>query len=217
MQPKIDRHRDGSAHLIASASKILGENFTGVLVSDCLSVYDGIEAEQQQCYAHPLKALSKALKSEAGKGSAYLLELRALLHTAMLLKRLQDDLSDGQRRSLRQTLEERFEQLLATPRPADNQGQQEEKVRNRLRKQQNHLFTFLDYRAVDATHNLAERQLRPAVISRKLSCGNKTSNKTPNGANTWAILASLSATCQQQGDSFTQQVARAMVLKNRVA
>ncbi|MGB3298217.1 MAG: transposase, partial [Phormidesmis sp.] len=74
-------------------------------------------------------------------------------------------------------------------------------------------FTFLDHRAVNATNNLAERQLRPAVISRKLSCGNKTTN----GANTWAILASLAATAQQQGDSFTAQVARVVVLKNRAA
>jgi len=29
--------------------------------------------------------------------------------------------------------------------------------------------------------NLAERQLRPAVIARKVSCG----NKTPKGAQTW--------------------------------
>jgi transposase len=42
----------------------------------------------------------------------------------------------------------------------------EEAVANRLRKQQDHPFTFLDYEAVDATNNLAERQLRPAVISR---------------------------------------------------
>ena len=37
-----------------------------------------------------------------------------------------------------------------------------------------HLFTFLDHAVADATNNLAERQLRPAVISRKLSCGDKT-------------------------------------------
>lgn len=182
----------------ATAEAILGEAFKGVLVSDCLSVYDGIEGEQQKCYAHHLKALSKALQNEAGKGSAYLLELRALLHTAMLLKRLQDGLPGDQRQALRQALETRFEQLLATPRPPDNQD---------------HLFTFLDHRAVNATNNLAERQLRPAVISRKLSCGNKTTN----GANTWAILASLAATAQQQGDSFTAQVARVVVLKNRAA
>ena len=101
----------------ATAEAILSKDFKGVLVSDCLSVYDGIEGEQQKCYAHHLKALSKALQSEEGKGSAYLLELRALLHTAMLLKRFQDGLPDDQRQTLRQTLETRFEQLLATPRP----------------------------------------------------------------------------------------------------
>lgn len=197
----------------ATAEAILGDTFKGVLVSDCLSVYDGIDGIQQKCYAHHLKALSTALKHEAGKGSAYLLELRALLHMALLLKTLQESLPDDQQKTLRLSLEARFEQLLAEPRPTDEQGQQEEKVRNRLRKQQDHLFTFLDYPAVDATNNLAERQLRPAVISRKLSCG----NKTRNGANTWAILASLAATSQQRGDSFIEQVAHAMMLKNRVA
>jgi hypothetical protein len=84
-----------------------------------------------------------------------------------------------------------------------------------LAKQQDHLLTFLDYPEVDATNNLAERQLRPAVISRKLSCG----NKTPSGATTWSVLASLAATCQHHGvsDSFIEQVAHAMVLKNRAA
>lgn len=181
----------------ATAEAILSKDFKGILVSDCLAVYDGIEGEQQKCYAHHLKALSKALQSEAGKGSAYLLELRALLHTAMLLKLLQDGLPDDQRQALRRALEDSFEQLLASPSSLDNQGQQEEKVRERLHKQQEHLFTFLDHSAVDATNNLAERQLRPAVISRKLSCGNKTTN----GANTWAILASLAAQKQSRLDA----------------
>lgn len=126
-----------------------------------------------------------------------------MLHTALLLKGLQDGLPEAQRQTLRQSFETRFEQLLLGPRPPDDQGQQEEKVRNRLRKQQDHLFTFLDYPAVDATNNLAERQLRPVVTSRKLSCRNKTTK----GANTWAILASLVATSQQRGDSFIEQVA----------
>lgn len=85
----------------ATAEAILGNAFNGVLVSDCLSIYDGIKGVQQKCYAHHLKALSKALKSEAGKGSAYLLELRALLHTALLLKHLQEGLPEKQRQTLR--------------------------------------------------------------------------------------------------------------------
>ncbi len=43
-----------------------GQGFS-VLVSDRLSIYDGIEGEQQKCYAHYLEALSKALHSEAVK------------------------------------------------------------------------------------------------------------------------------------------------------
>lgn len=194
-----------------TAAGILGEHFGGVLVSDCLSVYDELNPLQQKCYAHHLKAISVALKTPEGKGSSYLLELRTLLHSAQLLKRLMPELSTQQCQQWRQFLEMRFDQLLAQPRgqPNDLQSQQEEKVRQRLLKQRDHLFTFLDYPAVEATNNRAERQLRPAVISRKISCG----NKTQQGASTWQILASLAATAAQRGDSFIDQVAQAMVLK----
>ena len=195
----------------ATAEAILGETFEGVLVSDCLSIYDGIEGVQQKCYAHHLKALSNALKTPEGKGSSYLLELRALLHGALILKRLQAQLPEARVQRMRDVLESRADRLLTPPRgdPTTEQRQPEEKLRQRLHKQRDHLFTFLDYPAVDATNNQAERQLRPAVISRKLSCG----NKTEQGANTWAILASLAATNAQRGDSFIEQVAQAMVLK----
>jgi transposase len=92
---------------------------------------------------------------------------------------------------LRQALETNADRLLGPPRTQANAGPGaaplEEKLRQRLLKQRHHLFTFLDHEAVDATNNLAERQLRPAVISRKLSCG----NKTERGAQTWQVLASL--------------------------
>lgn len=206
---RVVEHRDR-----ATAQAMLSEAFQGVLVSDCLSIYDGLDGVQQKCYAHHLKALSKALKTEAGQGSSYLLELRTLLHTALVLKRLAPELDAAQQQRSRDFLETRFAQLLAQPRPPDTpKGQQEEKVRHRLAKQQDHLLTFLDYPEVDATNNLAERQLRPAVISRKLSCG----NKTQSGATTWSVLASLAATCQQRGDSFIEQAAQAMVLQNRAA
>jgi hypothetical protein len=76
--------------------------------------------------------------------------------------------------------------LEETPRPCP----EEEAVRARLWKQRDHLFVFLEWPGVDATNTLAERQLRPAVIRRKLSCG----NKTHRGARTFEILTSLAAT-----------------------
>lgn len=176
----------------------LGDDYPGVLVSDCLSIYDGVNQRQHKCYSHHLKAISQALEAAP---SPYLEELRAMLKAAMVLKTT--PLDNQQRSSLRASLEAQAQQLLSTPRPG-----LEEKVRMRLYKQQDHLFTFLDHPEVDATNNLAERQLRPAVIARKVSCG----NKTDRGARTWEILTSLAATCVQRGESFAQLVSRAALL-----
>ena len=193
----------------ANAYELIGD-YDGVLVSDCLNIYDELTPEQHKCYAHHLKAISQALQNPVAKESAYLLELRALLHGAMALKGIQAQLPTAQVQQMRQALEDNAERLLVHPRgdPSDGKTQPEQKVRQRLFKQRDHLFTFLDHDAVDATNNQAERQLRPAVVSRKLSCG----NKTENGMKTWEILASLAATCQQKGLAFIDYIAGKMPL-----
>jgi len=196
-----------------TARALIGEDFQGVLVSDCLAIYDDLNPHQHKCYAHHLKAISQALQTPSGAHSSYLLELRTLLHTAMLLKRLMPDLKEEFILQIRHRLEERADQLLSQPRgdpDSDAQAHQEEKIRQRLSKQRDHLFTFLDHPDVEATNNRAERQLRPAVISRKISCG----NKTQAGARTWEILASLAATAQHHGESFVDIVADAMTLNS---
>ena len=179
--------------------EILGPEFSGVLVSDCLATYDDVNPRQQKCYSHHLKAIAQAGE---GQPSAWLEEMRWLLQEAMAVKR--EGLPVPERTRRRAGLEERARALLAAPRPTNL----EEKVRRRLEKQQDHLFTFLEVEEVEATNNLAERQLRPAVIARKVSCG----NKTPQGAHTWEILTSLAATCAQQAESFTQLVSQTAVL-----
>jgi len=83
-----------------------------------------------------------------------------------------------------------------------------------LRRQEPHLFTFLHCPEVEATNNRAERAVRPAVIARKVWGGNRTAN----GARTQQILASVLASCRQQGkDAFPRLVGllrapRAMIL-----
>jgi hypothetical protein len=178
-------------------TETLGEQYAGVLVSDCLATYDDVNPRQQKCYSHHLKAIAQAGEDNP---SAWLEEVRWLLEQAMELKQKLPE----QRVFGRGELEARARQLLSAPRPTSL----EEKVRRRLEKQQDHLFTFLEVEEVDATNNLAERQLRPAVIARKLSCG----NKTPKGAHVWEILASLAATCAQNAQSFTQLVSQAASL-----
>ena len=196
----IDPGRDrGVVH------RVLGADYPGVLVSDCLAPYDDATPNQQKCYYHHFNAIKEAMEEHPEKGAGYLLDVRALLRTAMLFKALDTDPSTPQHQQCVQRLEERATQLLAQPRSQP----QEERVRRRLFKQQDHLFTFLKHREVEATNNPAERQLRPAVISRKISCG----NKTDKGARTWEILTSLAATATQLKESFCEIIRRAVRLQ----
>src|SRR6266403_1380269 len=49
---------------------ILGKDFGGVLVSDCLAIYDDATAFQQKCYAHHHKAIRKAKDLHPHQGDA---------------------------------------------------------------------------------------------------------------------------------------------------
>ncbi len=184
--------------------EVLGADYPGVLVSDCLSTYDDATALQHKCYSHHFVALKEAMAEHPQQGEGYLSQVRALLRTALLLKALEADRHDPRYGQCVQTLEQRAESLLSAPRAQP----QEERIRNRLWKQRDHLFTFLNHPDVDATNNRAERQLRPAVIARKVSCG----NKTKAGARTWQILTSLAVSATQAGESFADRVRAAVRL-----
>ena len=151
-----------------------------------------------------MKAVSEACQAHPQGGEGYLLQVQALLRTAIWLKALQAGAQPERFEVCRRNLRLRAAALLDGPRAQ----MQEEKVRMRLWKQRDHLFTFLERADVPATNNLAERQLRPAVIARKISCG----NKTLKGAQAWQTLASIAATCRQTGRSFIQLVAERVPL-----
>jgi transposase len=176
----------------------LGAHFAGVLVSDCLASYENLPFTMHKCYGHHLKAIAQARDRQPEDQRSFFQELTALLRSAMTLDRLRHDLPPPAFGPIRQHLGTRADVLLG-PRPKDPD---EERIANRLRKRRQWLFTFLDYPGVEATNNRAERALRPAVIARKLSCG----NKTDRGKRTWEILASLAATCHQRGQDLVEHL-----------
>jgi hypothetical protein len=183
----------------------IAPDYGGVLVSDCLSIYDDATARQHKCYAHHLKAIAAAQAARASP-SEWVGRVEALLKNAILLSKERVALEGAQwQRRLRALRLAACAVLEENPRACV----QEEAVRARLWKQRDHLFVFLEQPGVDATNNLAERQLRPAVIRRKLSCG----NKTRRGARTFEVLASLAATCRQRGQDFLQSAANAARLQ----
>jgi hypothetical protein len=76
----------------------------------------------------------------------------------------------------------------------------------RLRRHQDDLFTFLDQEHVPFDNNHAERCIRPAVIIRKHSYG----NRSQRGADCQAVLMSAFRTLKQRGHDPIRTVVTAL-------
>jgi transposase len=169
----------------------LGPNFPGMLISDCLASYDPPAYRKHKCIAHHAKAIQEALKRPDTQEKDYLEQWWSLFRAVSVFWKLRPRLPAEEFVAVKSALHERVDWLLAKPvvQPGDVA------VRNRLAKQRAHLLGCLDESAAEPTNNRAERALRPAVIARKLSCG----NKTEPGKRAWEILASLMTTWTQHG------------------
>jgi transposase len=176
--------------------QILGSAFKGVLVSDCLASYDPIDCRKHKCIAHHLRAIKSALVlSPHSKG---LKRWQAFFKSVTQLwnQRASRQISGvAFAREHRKLLLERDQLLKKVPVDAP-----EKRIRNRLIKHTPHLLRCLDDPKVEPTNNRAERALRPAVIARKLSCG----NKTDRGKKAFEILTSLAVTASQRGQDFVE-------------
>lgn len=175
---------------------ILGDDFDGMLVSDCLSSYDPAPYAKHKCIAHHLRAISKAIKYPRTNEHKYLLAWKSFFHGVIALYGLREVFSREEFARKRKSMEDWRDKLLneIVSQPGDVA------VQNRLLKQRKHLLGCLYEPAAEPTNNRAERALRPAVIARKVSCG----NKTMRGRDCWQILSSIGATCQQQMIDFVE-------------
>lgn len=167
--------------------EVLGDDFGGILVSDCLSSYDPVDYRKHKCIAHHLQAIKKARERPDTKDLSYLDAWTDLFQQVIALYHRRDQCSAETFVEQRSMLAARVDELLN--RPCTQSG--DVAVQNRLLKQHAHLLGCLDDPAAEPTNNRAERALRSAVIARKLSCG----NKTEAGRRVWQILTSLAATC----------------------
>jgi hypothetical protein len=120
-------------------------------------------------------------------------ELAGLLREALALREEKGRLEPDRFEARLQELEAKLDARIAEKRRFTDRDNA--RLARRLRKQRRHLLRFLRVEGVEATNNRAERALRPAVLVRKTGgC-----NKTPRGARTHAVLASLLQTLRQQG------------------
>jgi predicted nucleic acid-binding Zn-ribbon protein len=184
---------------------ILGKEFKGVLVSDCFLAYDHHELEnwlKQKCLSHLLKDLKELNETKVRGAVRFARAVTELLQSALALKAQKDQLSVEQYARQAKALEVRLDELIDVKRQLTDPDNA--RFAKRLRKHRKHVLRFLYVDELDATNNLAERQLRPAVITRKTNgC-----NRTKEGAQAHAILGSVLATCRQQAISILEYLVK---------
>jgi transposase len=173
---------------------ILGEHFQGILTTDCYLAYDDRKLKEwlkQKCVGHLLKDLKEMKESKSGRALHFARQVTMVLQEALALKAEKAHLDPFAFYQRAQDLESRLDVLIAPQRRLSDRDNA--RFAKRLRKHRPHLLRFLYVDELEATNNLAERMLRPAVITRKTNgC-----NRNRSGAMTHAILASVLVTCRQ--------------------
>lgn len=183
--------------------QLLGD-FSGVLVTDCGTMYNAFECSKHKCIAHHLHRLGEMRKQPDTTDPTYLNAWAELWKDVLGLTKARDDLPGEEFDRRHAALKVRIEALIEQE--VTQTG--DRKFQTRMRNSQKSLLGCLEHAGVEPTNNRAERAIRPAVIARKISCG----NRTPRGALTWQILASQCATLCQQGRDLLSHFASLVVL-----
>ena len=195
----IDRCRGSPALL-----KFFTEEFRGTLVTDFWGAYNKVVcARRQMCLVHLLRDFLtvEKYKSPGPQWPAFAKLMRRLIHDGMRLSK-REDLSADEYASRRSRMDERLQAMIDTP----WEDSQARRLIKRLRRHQRHLFTFLDQPDVPFDNNHGERSIRPAVIIRK----NSYCNRSSNGARTQAVLMSIYRTLKQRGHDPITTVVKAL-------
>lgn len=174
------------------AATLLGEDFAGVIVRDGWAPYRRFTAAMHQtCLAHLLRRC-RLLQSDHPRAGFVPVVQKVLQQALALRDRARDGgVSAHGLAVARGQLIERLNRQLDHPGTVADVR----RFAAHLAVEWPALFTFLfDPTTIDATNWRAEQALRPAVVTRKV-CGG---NRSPRGAETQQILASVVRTAHQR-------------------
>jgi transposase len=171
------------------------KDFNGVLVSDFYGAYDSINCPQQKCLVHLIRDLNDEVLAHP-----YDEELKGITKAfASLLKPIVDtvDRMGLKRRFLRKHEVDinRFYRELSK---LDCRSERATKCKQRLERNRNKLFTFLNYNGVPWNNNNAEHAIRSFAQLRDIVRGSFTEASVHN----YLILLSIRQTCKYSGLDF---------------
>jgi transposase len=199
----IDEHRSADV-----AMELIGEQFSGTLVSDFYAVYNKFPCRHQRCWPHFHRDLEKLrlhplVDRQLEEWIDGILNVwrqgREYRRFCLTQPKFGADVFD--RRRKRAELERELTALTEPYWETDSAIAPQATLARRAGIFMNELFTFVEFPEVPDDNNAAERAIRPAVITRKI-CGGTRSN---NGTRVKAELMSLFATWKLQGADPIQQ------------
>lgn len=182
----VDASRGGKVPL-----KLLGKAFGGTVIADFYSAYDQLAGNKQRCLTHLMREVKEL--SEADQTFADCPLSRRLLRwckDALEHKKRWEQLPDRSYELRASRLEDRLDELMRDR----YEHADADRLCKRLVRYRPELTRFLWEKDLEGTNNAAERALRPAVVMRKITGG----NRSEEGAMAWAKLASLIRTADQK-------------------
>ena len=177
----------------AEAAKVLGKDFAGILGVDGWAPYRRFaKATLQDCLAHLHRRCSEMLETATRGAVRFPRAIAAVLKTALKLRdrRDQGTISPHGVAVATGRLKARMRRLLSAR--LSHPGNR--RFAAHLKRYEKAHFVFLTRDGVEATNWPAEQAIRPAVINRKTSAG----NRSVTGARTLAVLMSVVRTCRQK-------------------
>lgn len=194
--PDISIFRFRKSRAASVAKEVLGEKpLPGVLVVDRYNGYNKMPCRIQYCYAHlsrDVKDLEKDFPDDP-EVKSFVEALVPQLANAMSLRTL--DITDRQFK--RQAAKIKAAIIDITNRQARHPAIW--KIQDIFREKAERLYHWADDRNIPADNNLAERELRPLVIARKVSFG----SQSDAGAGTREVLMTVLHTLRKRCPDVT--------------
>ena len=163
---------------------------TDILIRDDYSGYKNLKLKQQSCWAHLLRKSKEETKQKTCSKQMKLLHQTLKQLFWELNQVLNQPFNLNQRQQFYQNYSEQLNQIIQTKFKAKDT----KRIQTRIRNQNKNLITALLHQDVPLTNNAAERQIRPAVIIRKISGGSRSAT----GAETMAINFSVIQTIRMR-------------------
>lgn len=182
---------------------VLGDNFTGTLVTDCYSGYHAhVAGAKQKCLAHVARRARdwRRLTKEGSAEHAFFEDVKQWVkrgcefHRLRGLKQLSPEALAAEGSWLREEL------LRLENCPLEHDKAQT--LQARLLRHHGEWLVFVDDARVPPTNNLAERKLRPLVVLRKITFGHRQESGGKRMARIMTIKETAKAHRHKASDYF---------------